>query len=111
MAIAEYDYSLDEPVSIIGDFTTGETVTIELWVDGVAQVVTSSDCTEVDGTGKYVWSISNIPALNGSRVQYHFRMTDSMSNTVEGDFILTSSEGSDGFMPSILDPDSYILRI
>jgi hypothetical protein len=111
MALMEYDYSLEEPVSIIGDFTTGETVNIELWRDGILQTITSSGCDEINGTGKYGWSTGNIPVLTASRVQYHFRMIDSSDNTVEGDFILRSIEGDDGMMPSLNDQSSYILKI
>jgi len=111
MALIEYDYSLVEPVSIIGDFDTGDTVTIELWVDGVLQTITSNVCGEVDTTGKYTWLTSNIPVLSKSKVQYHWRMTDNIGNTVEGDFVLKNIEGEDGNMPRLTDKDSYILKI
>jgi hypothetical protein len=108
MALAEYEFSLDEPISIIGDFTTGETVNIELWRDGILQTITSSGCNEIDETGKFAWSTVNIPVLDASRVQYHYRFTDSSSNSVEGDFVLKSIEGEDGGMPSLNNKDSYI---
>jgi len=108
MALLEYDYSLEDPISVIGDFATGETVNIELWVDGVAQVVNPSGCDEINGTGKYSWSTGGIGTLIASRVQYHWRMTDSGSNAVEGDFVLRSVEGDDGQMPSLRDKASYI---
>lgn len=111
MALVEYDYSLDEPISVIGDFDTGRTVNIELWVDGVAQPVTSSGCDEINGTGKYAWPTSNISVLVASRVQYHWRMTDDLSNVVEGDFVLKAIEGNDGFMPSLNNKDSYIIKL
>jgi len=109
--LIEYDYSLESPISVIGDFDTGRTVNIELWVSGVAQTIASSGCEEVDSTGKYSWSTSHVGALTASRVQYHWRMTDDLANSVEGDFLLKSIEGDDGFMPSLNNPDSYILRI
>jgi len=109
--LIEYDYSLESPVSILGEFTTGETVNIELWVSGVLQSIASSGCEEVDSTGWFSWSTSNIASLSASRVQYHWRMTDGSANTAEGDFLLKSIEGDDGFMPSLLNQDSYILRI
>ena len=109
--LVEYDFSLDEPISIIGDFTTGETVNIELWQDGILQTITSSGCTEIDETGKFGWSTANIPVLSASRVQYHYRFTDSSSNSVEGDFVLKSVEGEDGSMPRLTDKDSYIRKI
>jgi len=111
MALVTYEYSLDEPLSIIGDFTTGETVNIELWQDGILQTITSSGCNEINETGKFAWSTVNIPVLGASRVQYHWRMLDSLSNSVEGDFILASIEGEDGGMPSLNNKDSYILKI
>jgi len=106
MAIVEYDYSIENPINIIGDFDTGRSVNIELWVDNVLQTVTSSGCEEVDSTGAYIWSTANIPTLSGSRLQYHFRMTDDLSNSVEGDFVLASIEGKDGFVPG--DRTSFI---
>lgn len=109
MALLEYDYSLDDPISLIGDFVTGETVIIELWVDGVEQGISPSGCDEINATGKYSWSTGNIVALTASRVQYHWRMTDSADNTIEGDFILKSVEGDDGQMPSLNNKDSYII--
>jgi len=54
MAIVEYDYSIENPINIIGDFDTGRSVNIELWVDNVLQTVTSSGCEEVDSTGAYI---------------------------------------------------------
>jgi hypothetical protein len=110
--LIEYEYSLENPISIIGEFDTGRTVNIELWVDGVLQTnITASGCNEVDSTGDYTWSTSNIPSLSASMVQYHWRMSDDLGDVVEGDFLLKSVEGTDGFMPSINNKDSYILKI
>lgn len=109
--LMEYNYSLDEPVSIIGDFDTGRTVTIELWVNGVLQTITSNACNEVDTTGKYTWSTANIPVLVEGNVQMHWRMIDDLDNTVEGDFLLKAIENEDGGMPSLNDKDSYILKV
>jgi len=111
MALVEYEYSLIEPISIIGDFTTGETVNIELWQDGILQTITSSGCTEIDETGKFGWSTGNIAVLTASKVQYHWKMQDGSSNSVEGDFVLQSVEGEDGGMPSLNNKDSYIRKI
>jgi len=111
MAIREYDYLPDSPISIIGELTTGQTVTIEVWQDGVAVVLTSDVCSEIDATGKYSWSTINLPVLPTDRAQYHWRMDDGAGNTVEDDFILQSIESTDGKMPSLRDPDSYILQI
>ena len=107
----EYNYSFDEPVSIIGDFETGRIVTIQVWVNGIPQTIISNICNEVDATGKYAWSMSNIPVLAKGRVQYYFIMTDDLTNMVEGNFILKSIESRDGFMPSLNNKDNYILRI
>lgn len=109
MALVEYEFSLIEPISIIGDFTTGETVNIELWKDGVAQNISPSGCSEINATGKFAWSTGNIAVLTASRVQYHWRMsTSGMATIQEGDFILKSIEGDDGMMPSLNNKDSYI---
>ena len=108
MALVEYEFSLDEPISVIGDFTTGETVNIELWRDGVAQNISPSGCDEINGTGKYSWSTGNIGVLAENRVQYHWRMQDSLGNTVEGDFLLKGIENQDAGMPRLTDQSSYI---
>lgn len=110
--LLEYEYSLENPVSVIGEFVSGLTVNIELWVSGVLQTnIASSGCNEVDATGRYSWSTGNIPSLSASRVQYHYRMTSNTAVTVEGDFLLKSIEANDGMMPSLNNKDSYILRI
>ncbi len=107
--LMEYNYSSDEPISIIGDFDTGITVTIELWVDGVLQTIISNICNEVDATGKYTWSTANIPVLREGNVQYHWRMSSNLGDTVEGDFLLKNAENTDGGHPR--DRGSYILKI
>jgi len=109
-SIQELDFFPPSPPAIIGELTTGGTVTIELWIDGVAFTdITSNVCAEINGTGRYSWSTGNIETIDSSRVQFHFRMTDSVSSdTDEGDFILKTLEGRDGSMPSLRDPDSYI---
>ncbi len=113
MAINIFDYFPDAPVAIVGELTTGETVTIELWEDGVAVTgLVSNACPEINATGKFTWSTSNIPVMISSRQQFHWRMTEqSASGTFEGDFILQAPENNDGGMPSLNDPDSYILGI
>jgi len=105
----EYEYSLG--ISIIGDFETGRSVTIELWQNIVPQIILSNICNEIGDTGKYSWSLSNIPVINKNRVRYFWRMTDDSSNIVEGTFILRPTEGFDGNMPSLNNKDSYILGI
>lgn len=105
----EYEYSLG--VSIIADFETGKNVTIELWQDGVLQVILSNICNEIGDTGKYSWSLSNISVINKNQARYFWRMTDDSFNIVEGTFILRSTEGLDGNMPSLNNKDDYILRI
>ncbi len=113
MAIDVFDYFPDSPVAIIGELTPSGTVTVELWEDGVAVTgLVSNACLEIDSTGKYSWSTANIPVMNSSRQQFHWRMTESMSSGIfESDFILQSPENDDGGMPSLNNPDSYILRI
>jgi hypothetical protein len=110
--LVEYDFSLTEPVSIAGNFDSGQTVTIELWRDGILQIITSNVCNEVNGTGKYEWFLSGIPVLLESKVQYHFCMSDLLGNVQEGDFVLKSIEGGDdGNMPRLTDKSSYIRTI
>jgi hypothetical protein len=107
----EYEYSLEQPISLIADFTSGINVTIELWKDGILQVIISNICNEIDNTGKYVWSLSNISTINKRQARYFWRMTDSLSNIIEGSFILKSIEGQDGKMPSSNNMDDYIIKI
>jgi hypothetical protein len=109
--LVRLEYSLEEPVSIIGSFDTGKSVTIELWSHGILQTIISNICNEIGNTGKYSWSISNIPVINKNKKMYRFRMTDNLFNIVEGDFILNSIEGRDRNMPSLNNKDSYIIKI
>ncbi len=108
-SIAEFDFFPDAPPAIVGELVTGESVNIELWEDGVAVVVSSSGCSEIDSTGRYSWSTSGIPVLTSSSQQFHWRMTDG-SNTDDGDFVLKSNENSDGGMPSLSNPSGYIIK-
>lgn len=108
-SIAEFDFFPDSAPAIVGELITGQAVNIELWENGTAVAVTSSGCTEINNTGRYSWSTSGIPVLTASRQQFHWRMSDG-SNTDEGDFVLVSHENRDGGMPSLLNPNSYIVQ-
>lgn len=112
MLIPEYEFLPEAAAAIPGELPTSGTVTIQLWIDGVEITPVSDECTEIDNTGIYTWSTANIEAISGSRVQYHWQMSDG-SNTDDGDFILFSVEGTDGFMPRIdLSTSSpYILKL
>jgi len=109
--LVEHEYSLEEPISIIGDFDSDMMVTISIWINNEPQTIISNICNEISDTGKYAWSISNIPVLFKDKVQYHFRMIDDVLNTVDGDFILFSKEAIDGSMPSLTRKDTYISSI
>jgi len=107
------EFNPESPPAVVGELPTSGTVTIELWVEGieVTSEVTSTICTEINNTGRYSWSTGNIPVLESGQRQYHWRMTDSVSSeTDEGDFILFQREARDGLMPSLTDPDSYIIK-
>lgn len=107
------EFNPESPPAIVGELPTSGAVTIELWVDGVdvTSDITSPACTEINSTGRYSWSTGNIPVLDSSQKQYHWRMTDGVSAEVdEGDFILFQREARDGLMPSLTDPDSYIIK-
>jgi len=107
------EFNPEEPPSVLGELPSSGLVNIELWVDGVdvTSEVTATLCNEINETGRYSWSTGNIPVLDASQKQYHFRMTDSISSqTDEGDFILFQREAKDGLMPSLNDPDSYIVK-
>jgi len=107
--IAEFDFFPDSPPAIVGELVTGQTVNIELWEDGSAVSISASGCSEINATGRYSWSTSGVPTLTASRQQFHWRMSDG-TNTDEGDFVLISHENADGGMPSLSDPDSYIVQ-
>jgi len=108
-SIVEYDFFPDEPAAVIGELTTGKTVNIELWKDGVAVSIASSGCTEIDETGRYTWSTGGIETLSATREQFHWRMSDGEGDTYEGDFILASIEGRDDMMPSLSDKSAYLV--
>jgi len=103
MAIQEYLYDPNNAPAAVATLTTGKSVTIEIWQvpDGSVVNLTSSACSEIGNTGKYSFSTANIATLPNSPTQYHFRMSDGMGGTVEGDFILKSLARNDGGMPDI----------
>lgn len=110
-SIAEFDFFPDSPPAIVGELTTGLTVNIELWEDGVAVTSIGSGCNEINTTGRYSWSTSGLSSLTASRQQFHWRMSSSgVSNIDEGDFVLISNENRDGGMPSLDNKGSYILQ-
>jgi len=106
---AEFDFFPDSPPAIVGELTTGKTVNIELWEDGDV-VPTASGCAEINTTGRYTWSTGGIATLTASRQQFHWRMSDGEGGDDEGDFVLIAHENRDGGMPSLNDPDSYIVQ-
>lgn len=107
--IAEFDFFPDSPPAIVGELVTGQTVNMELWEDGSPVSISASGCAEINSTGRYSWSTGGIATLSASRQQFHWRMSDG-ANTDEGDFILISHENRDGGMPSLNNPDSYIVQ-
>jgi len=110
-SILEFEYSINNPPSLVGKLNSGGTATIEVWQDGNLINVTSNICTEINGTGEYTWSIANIPSVTFPQTQYHYRMTDNLGATFDGDFILKTQEGQDGIMPSLNNQSSYIKTI
>jgi len=110
-SIAEFDFFPDAPPAIVGELTTGQTVNIELWKDGVAVSISASGCDEINSTGRYSWSTGGISTLSASREQFHWRMsTSGLVQTDEGDFVLVSHENHDSGMPSIDNKSSYIIQ-
>lgn len=110
MAVHEHEWSFDEPAAIVGELVTGlGNVNIELWEEGQIVTLVSSTCLEVGNTGSYSWSTAYIGPLTSSRVQYHWRMSDGGSNSVEGDFALQSKEGRKGIMPGLNEKDTYLV--
>ena len=109
-SIVEFDFFPDAPPAIIGELTTGKTVNMELWKDGVAVSISASGCDEINATGRCSWSTGGIATLTASREQFHWRMSDGLGDTDEGDFVLISHENRDSGMPSLLDKSSYIVQ-
>lgn len=107
--IVEFDFFPDSPPAIMGELVVDQTVYIQLWEDGVLVSIASSGCSEIDNTGRYTWSTSNIPVLTASRQQFHWQMSDGV-NTDDGDFVLISNENYDGGMPSLNNKDLYIVQ-
>ena len=107
--IAEFDFFPDSPPAIVGEMVTGQMVYIQLWENGSPVAISSSGCTEIDGTGRYSWSTSGIPTLSASRQQFHWHMSDG-THTDDGDFILIAHENHDGGMPSLNNKGSYIVQ-
>ena len=108
-SIAEFDFSPDAPPAIIGELTTGKTVNIELWKDGTPVDIAVSGCGEINGTGRYSWSTGGIATLSASREQFHWRMSDGLGDTDEGDFVLIGYEDRDSGIPSLNDKSSYLV--
>lgn len=108
-SIVEFDFFPDAPPAIVGELVTGQTVNIELWEGSGVVAIASSGCSEINSTGRYSWSTGGIATLTASRQQFHWRMSDGV-NTDEGDFVLISHENRDGGMPSLTDPNSYIVQ-
>lgn len=109
-SIAEFDFFPDAPPAIIGELTTGKTVNIELWKDGVLVSISASGCIEINSTGRYSWSTGGIATLSASREQFHWRMSDGLGDTDEGDFVLISYENRDSGMPSLSNQSLYIIQ-
>lgn len=106
--IHEYYYHPNGSLAVVAEFDSGESVNIQVWSSGLPVNISSSGCTEVDSTGKYIWPLRNLPYVPNGVSQYQWRMTDGL-NTVNGDFILRTIEGGDGGMPSINPTTSYIV--
>jgi hypothetical protein len=108
--IAEFDFFPDAPPTIVGELTTGLTVNIQLWEDGVPVSIASSGCSEIDDTGMYGWSVgSGISVMTNRRRQFHWRMTDGGIHVDQGDFSLLATASDDGNMPPLNDKGSYII--
>ena len=93
MAVVDHEWSVDNPVAIVGTLDTGLTITIELWEEGVDVVITSDVCVEIEDTGRYTWSTLNLGFLTASRVQYQWRMSDGGANVNEVDIVFHAPAG------------------
>jgi len=108
-SIPEFAFFPSSPPAVVGELATGLTVNIELWENGIPTLIVASGCSEINSTGRYTWSTSGIDVLTTSRQQFHWRMSDGGVNIDQGDFVLISTENSEGGMPSLLDKSSYII--
>ena len=59
-------------------FPTGQSVTISLYdpISGAAISLSSNACTEIPGTGVYIWDVSDLLNQPNMYQEYGYRMTD-----------------------------------
>ena len=72
-------YKIIEGATILGKFTTGNTVTISLYKlsDSSTVTLTSASCTEISTTGVFKWNTSNITTQPTVFTEYLWIMTNS----------------------------------
>ncbi len=75
---------------LLGEFLSGETVTITLYdlSSGAAVALDSDSCLEVGSTGWFCWASDNITTPANSKTEYLYIMTDSGGYTYSGKFIV-----------------------
>lgn len=106
-AIPIFEYNTDSPAVLIGNLeAAGYTATIKVWKKGVELVLDSDACIEIDNTGFYSWSTSNLPisAIDETFNQFHYQMIGDADpdHVFDGDFILKLRE-DDGHMPDSME--------
>lgn len=101
----------DHYPQIIGTFDTpASAVTIQLWDVTNGQntpvSVASSGCYQISDTGRWGWSTTHLPSLQGNAKHYFYTMTSDVAETFEGQFIWDAPEGAKWIYPS--DQGTYI---
>lgn len=112
--VREIPYIANSPDGITGQVPGASgTVDMELWDEnGVVVPLASSGCNQMGDTDFYAWPVSGLALLNSVREFFHWRMTAASGTTAapEGDVVIFSVEGTGGQMPSLQDPNSYIVQ-
>lgn len=111
--IVEIPYFPSSPDVVMGELpdATGA-VSIELWDrNGNAVSLASSGCNQMGSTDAYGWPVSGLASLASVREPFHWRMVPvSGTSAPEGNIVLYTVEGQDGQMPSLRNPNSYIVQ-
>ncbi len=99
-----------ESTYLLGNFNTGETVTITLYnlATGSSITLTSNSCSEIGTTGLFRWSTSNITTQPTSRTEYTYIMTDSAGFVDFGKIVLGGYvDNVDGVISSLAPSGEY----
>lgn len=95
---------------LLGEFLSGETVTIVLYDLGTGTAVTldSNSCSEIGATGWFRWSSENITTPATAKTEYLYIMTDSNGYIYSGKFIVGGYPDSNALETTSQDIKSQI---